>query len=130
MKKTEFLASLNFLSQKLTSINLNLGFLFKAIKENSLEESRCEQTIQEVEEVKNLINQLVDINIIILIDQDYTNFCLLILYGSLMAEHLTKMKRVSRKTVKVMHNWWQLEKIFKHLLEENIIFSSVNNNKN
>ncbi len=110
MKKSQFLELLNLLAAELNHFKLNY------LKT----QNGCETQLNLVTEILKRINQLEELEILVLSDQDYTHFCMLLVYGGLMAESLKNMKRLSRRKMQHARNWHELQKTFKPLLEENV----------
>lgn len=129
MKKSQFLDFLNALAAELSQFRLNLETLCHAMNDNLTVQNESQILITEATEILKIIQRLEKLEILVLIDQDYTDCCMMLLYGSLMAEYLKKIKRISRNKLKYAQNWHELEKTFKPILEENLRLCSSSNIK-
>lgn len=79
-----------------------------------------EQIIDAIQNIKLLSDDLTQIKSLILIDQDFINFCLLIAYGWDMAEYLLSLTKTSKKIRSRAGVWKDLAIKLKPLLKNDI----------
>ena len=125
MNKTQFSELVAFLSQVIGNHNSDLEIIFNSYKCNVLDIAKFEEILTKTKNITQIVNQLQNLKSLVLIDQDYANFCMLVFYGSLMAEFLRKTKRIAKWVRKHARNWQDLELKFRSLLEKDSFLAGL-----
>ncbi|MBS0350401.1 MAG: hypothetical protein JSR33_04285 [Proteobacteria bacterium] len=124
MSKTQFSELMSSLLQEISNTNLKLEVFFSSFIDNSLSRQKFEEIINPINNIKKILTQLTNSKVIILTDQDYAYFCMLLLYGSLMAKSLRKTK-ITQEARGYALSWKAFEGRFKSFLERDYITSSA-----
>ena len=112
--------SLRNLSDELSYFTINLRIFTDSVaKENIRKTSKLQKLAEQHHQIKVILDKIQEIKSLTLIDQDYSNFCLLIFYGSFMADQLLAMKATDESSVRHANEWKTLAQTFKPFFEKN-----------
>lgn len=112
--------SLRILSEELSNFTINLKVFSDSMeKENSRKIVKLQKLTKQNNQIKTIIDKIQEAKSLTLLDQDYSNFCLLILYGSFMAEQLLATEASDHSSYRHATEWKTLAQTFKPFFEKN-----------
>ncbi len=113
MKNNKFPKSLQILMKELISIQVLLeGIQNKLNDSNHLTEFQLKRLKGKTIAIVALIKEVKKVKSLTLMEQDYVNFCLLLAYGSDMADDLLELENSSDKSRSNAHSWNAIVKEF------------------
>jgi hypothetical protein len=124
MKKDNYSKSLQNLVQELTNFQELLNTPCEPGVSESLKVRLLAQTMNSVQNIKTLAEEVKSIKSFTLLGQDFTHFCLLLVNGSDMADHLLALNETPAKIQKQVRSWKKIAAKFRPFLK-NSIYSRV-----
>lgn len=120
MKKDNYFTSLHSLAQELSNFQELLNITYKSEIDGNLIKQPLGQMINVVQGIKVLVEEVKREESLTLLNQDFSNFCLLLIYGSDMADCLLARDETSKKIQNQARHWKDIAAKFRPFLKNSI----------
>ena len=120
MKKDYYSKSIQILAQELSNFQELLDSTCESEVDKRIKGWPLEQIMNSVQNIKTMAAEVKRIKSLTLLNQDFAHFCLLLIDGSDMANHLLASDETHAKIQKQARSWKKIAAKFKPFLKNSI----------